>query len=228
MRIIAGRHKGRPIAAPEGLDTRPTTDRVRESVMSSLFSMLGGFEGVVALDAFSGSGAMALEALSRGAASCVMNDFAASSRRVIEANRDYLGYSAAVARVTGADILKHGVPGVGGPFGLAFFDPPYPTPAEDVLAIVADAFSSGAFSPDAVVVYEHGERMAEDAPEAFGLAAASQKKYGKTHVTYLVSAATASGAAPEGAAGGAREGAEHEGASGATDEPAGAAAGEGR
>ncbi len=67
MRIIAGEWRGRPLAAPKGTDTRPTTDRVRESLMSALASERGGFEGAVVLDAFAGSGALGLEALSRGA-----------------------------------------------------------------------------------------------------------------------------------------------------------------
>ena len=67
MRIIAGQWRGRTIFAPQGDTTRPTTDRVRESLMSSLASARGGFEGAIVLDAFAGSGALGLEALSRGA-----------------------------------------------------------------------------------------------------------------------------------------------------------------
>ena len=69
MRIIAGQFRGRTLAAPKGDGTRPTTDRVREALMSAVFSQRGGFEGAVVLDAFAGSGALGLEALSRGAAS---------------------------------------------------------------------------------------------------------------------------------------------------------------
>ena len=74
MRIIAGEYRGRVLRAPQGRDTRPTTDRVRESVMSSVFSATGGFDGLCVLDAFAGSGAMGLEALSRGAAFALLND----------------------------------------------------------------------------------------------------------------------------------------------------------
>ena len=67
MRIVAGEFKGRRLQAPKGQNTRPTTDRVRESLMSALASARGGFDGAVVLDAFAGSGALGLEALSRGA-----------------------------------------------------------------------------------------------------------------------------------------------------------------
>ena len=71
MRIIAGEFRGRTLLAPKGDGTRPTTDRVRESVMSTVFSARGGFEDAMVLDAFAGSGALGLEALSRGAARAV-------------------------------------------------------------------------------------------------------------------------------------------------------------
>ncbi len=185
MRIIAGEHRGRPLEAPEGLDTRPTTDRVRESVMSSLFSMLGGFEGVYVMDAFSGSGAMGLEAMSRGAEACVLNDFAKSSRDAICKNRDALGYGDIQAKVTSIDVLRAGIPRGVRPYDLVFLDPPYKTDANDVLSLVERAFNEGVLSPDCIVVYEHGERLPDDAPEPYGLKELSSKKYGKTLVTYL-------------------------------------------
>ena len=77
MRIVAGEFRGRSIEAPRGENTRPTTDRVREALMSSLYSLRGGFEGAVVLDAFAGTGALGLEALSRGARSATFyeNDY---------------------------------------------------------------------------------------------------------------------------------------------------------
>ncbi len=188
MRIIAGKHKGRTIAAPPGRDTRPTTDRVRESVMSSLFSMLDGFAGTRVLDAFAGSGAMGFEALSRGAASCVMNDEAPASRATIERNRETLGYAPTVAKVSGTDILKRGLPAAGGPFDLVFLDPPYKTEAADVLALVRRAFAAGVLDERAVVVYEHGLSLSDELAASQGLRIRAQKRYGKTHVTYLSTA----------------------------------------
>ena len=86
MRIIAGQWRGVPIAAPKGDTTRPTVDRVRESLMSSLNSALCGFEGVVALDAFAGSGACGLELLSRGAESVWFYEMNANAYACIQAN----------------------------------------------------------------------------------------------------------------------------------------------
>ena len=72
MRIIAGRWRGRPLVAPQGQDTRPTSDRAREGLFSMLASRLGTFEGLQVADLFAGSGALGLEALSRGAAHCLV------------------------------------------------------------------------------------------------------------------------------------------------------------
>lgn len=185
MRIIAGANRGRTLEAPSGLDTRPTTDRVRESIMSSLFSMTGGFEGLYVLDAFAGSGAMGLEALSRGASACVFNDFSKASREVIAQNCEKLGYSAPVVKITAADILRTGVVRGVHPFDLVFLDPPYKTAAEDVFALLERAWDEGLLSPTCICVYEHGARLQAEAVKPYGLEAVSQKKYGKTFVTYL-------------------------------------------
>ena len=84
MRIVAGRMRGKTIEAPTGDGTRPTTDRVREALFSSLYSLRGGFDGAVVLDAFAGSGALGLEALSRGARSCTFVERDRSARKVLE------------------------------------------------------------------------------------------------------------------------------------------------
>ena len=91
MRIIAGEHRGRVLKAPKGDGTRPTTDRVRESLMSMLASARGGFEGAVVLDAFAGSGALALEALSRGADRACLVERDGAAAKVVEANARLLG-----------------------------------------------------------------------------------------------------------------------------------------
>ena len=91
MRIIAGEYRGRRLQAPKGDATRPTTDRVRESLMSALSSARGGFEGAVVLDAFAGSGALGLEALSRGAASAHFFEKDGVALRALCANVEALG-----------------------------------------------------------------------------------------------------------------------------------------
>lgn len=186
MRIIAGEYRGRVLDAPSGRDTRPTTDRVRESIMSSVFSALGGFEGMRVLDAFSGSGAMGLEALSRGASFAVLNDSAPSANQVIAKNVKALGCEPSQVKVTGADVMRLGLPGAGGPFDLVFLDPPYASSQEDVLDIIAKARDAGALSDDCLVVYEHDEPLDETACESRGFALRNERKLGKTYVSYIL------------------------------------------
>lgn len=110
MRIIAGEYRGRRLQAPKGDATRPTTDRVRESLMSALSSARGGFEGAVVLDAFAGSGALGLEALSRGAASAHFFEKDGVALRALCANVEALGVptlgAGARARLHRADVLE--------------------------------------------------------------------------------------------------------------------------
>lgn len=119
MRIIAGHWRGRVIEAPPGQSTRPTADRVRETLFSMLTSRLGSFEGLRVADLFAGSGALGIEALSRGATSAtfVENDFAAAA--TITRNAKKLG---AAAEVIGGSALL--LPPAR-PFDLIFADPPY-------------------------------------------------------------------------------------------------------
>lgn len=121
VRIIAGEWRGRRIATPDGEATRPTADRARETAFSMLTSRLGGFTGLHVADLFAGSGALGLEALSRGAASCLFVD---SDRRAIDtirANADLLG-------ANGATLSLAALPQcvtAARPFDLIFADPPY-------------------------------------------------------------------------------------------------------
>ncbi|MBX9033271.1 16S rRNA (guanine(966)-N(2))-methyltransferase RsmD [Gordonibacter massiliensis (ex Traore et al. 2017)] len=188
MRIIAGEFRGRTVKAPKGEGTRPTTDRVRESLMSAVNSARGGFEGAVALDAFAGSGALGLEALSRGAACAHFYERDGAAARVADGNAKALGLDARRARVHRADVLKDPPARARPPFDLVFLDPPYALEAADVLGMVARLADAGALAPDALVVYEHGAAacsQADDAAAACGFALASRKKYGDTVVDIL-------------------------------------------
>lgn len=120
MRIVAGRYGGRRIAAPRGRDTRPTADRVREA----LFSALGDVEGRAVLDLFAGSGALGIEALSRGAASAVFVDTAAPALAALRANLDGLGIDAEVLR-SDARAFARNAARDGRAYDLVFVDPPY-------------------------------------------------------------------------------------------------------
>lgn len=121
MRIIAGNWRGRPLLAPKGDTTRPTADRTREALFSMLTSRLGSFEGLAVADLFAGSGALGLEALSRGAASCL---FVEQDRGAIEALRANIAKLGA----NGADIRAQSVLALGPasrPLDLLMMDPPY-------------------------------------------------------------------------------------------------------
>ncbi|MBO9575190.1 MAG: 16S rRNA (guanine(966)-N(2))-methyltransferase RsmD [Sphingobium sp.] len=125
MRIISGQWRGRPLAAPQGDATRPTADRTRETLFSMLVSRVGSFEGLAIGDFFAGSGALGLEALSRGAASCLFVERDRAAVDVIRANAAKLGLGRPDIRQ--ADVLALGP--APAPLDIIFMDPPYRTGA---------------------------------------------------------------------------------------------------
>jgi 16S rRNA (guanine966-N2)-methyltransferase len=122
VRVVAGSAKGRPLVAPPGRDTRPTSDRVRESIFNALFS-LGGVDGMTVLDLFAGSGALGIEALSRGAGHCTFVDPARPALDAVHANLAATGLAARaeVVAATAEAYLARRAAGV----DLALCDPPY-------------------------------------------------------------------------------------------------------
>ncbi len=192
MRIIAGDLGGRVIASPSEKTTRPTTDRVRESMFSSLFSRLGTFEGVSVFDAFSGSGALGIEALSRGAARCLFFERDADARAVLAENLASLQLRAPRAELRGDDVLvacQQGALSRGCPFELVLLDPPYALPAAHVLELLDALAEQGDLRPGAVIAYEHALADRQKAEDVFSSATrfttTGQKKYGKIGVIYL-------------------------------------------
>ena len=121
MRIIAGELRGRPLTSPAGLATRPTSDRVREALFSMLASRLGSFEGLRVADLYAGSGALGLEAISRGAAHATFVESDRRAAAAITANAERLGVAERV-RILGGSALA--LPR-SDPFDLIFADPPY-------------------------------------------------------------------------------------------------------
>ena len=127
MRVIAGQWRGRPLVAPKGDATRPTADRTREALFSMLTSRLGSFEGLAVADLFAGSGALGIEALSRGAASCLFVEQDGAALDALKANLAKLG--------TRGDVRAGSVMALGparAPLDLIMMDPPYGTGAGSV------------------------------------------------------------------------------------------------
>jgi 16S rRNA (guanine966-N2)-methyltransferase len=177
MRIIAGAWRGRPIEAPAGDITRPTSDRAREALFSMLASRLGSFEGLRVADLFAGTGALGLEALSRGAAACV---FVETDRKAIEALRRNVAKLGAGDRAeVRAQSALHGLPG---PFDLVLMDPPYASGlGSKALAALGEAAVPGAW-----VSLETGPR---ETIEAEGFTLEAERVHGKAKISLLFRAA---------------------------------------
>jgi 16S rRNA (guanine966-N2)-methyltransferase len=181
---VAGEARGRRLVAPPGTDTRPTLDRVREAVFNALASQ-DAIDGVRVLDLFAGSGALGIEALSRGAAHATFVDTDRGARRVIDENLATTGL-ADRADVLGTDASTHlrrvaeGAAAEGrGAYDLVLLDPPYATDDDvwaELLGLVAAA------APEAVVVVESDREVA--VPD--GWHALRSKRYGGTLVSVLM------------------------------------------
>ena len=186
MRIVAGEYRGRTIEAPRGETTRPTTDRVREALMSSLYSLRGGFEGAVVLDAFAGTGALGLEALSRGAGHATFYENEPQAQRMLARNVEACCKGSDKAMIVRKDFLAKPPTKVAQSFDLVFLDPPYAYDPQVVLAAIADMVKGGTARADAIVVYEHAQKSTQAVANAFaqvGMELISQKKYGKTSIS---------------------------------------------
>jgi 16S rRNA (guanine966-N2)-methyltransferase len=169
VRIIAGTRKGHTIQAPPGRDTRPTSDRVRENV----FNILGPIDDAVVLDLYAGSGAMGLEALSRGAAQAVFVERDPDALRAIEKNLDKLRLRATVLRQDAVAVLA----GENRKYDLVFVDPPYDMypDLEPQLA----RYLPPVLSDNAVVVVETDARVEPSLP----LEQRTSRTYGSARVT---------------------------------------------
>lgn len=177
MRIIAGEWRGRPVSAPEGRATRPTSDRAREGLFSMLQSRLGSFEGLRVADLFAGTGALGLEALSRGAAHCLFVD---SDRNAIVSIQRNIAALGAAAR---ADIRSQSLeyaPPPPAPCDVLFLDPPYSSGlAEMALRRVCNA---GWVAPGGLVSLEY-DRDPPAPPAGFPVEA--ERRFGKARILLL-------------------------------------------
>lgn len=182
LRIVAGELGGRLIACPDSM-ARPTTDRVREAMFSSIHSMTGGLEGLSVCDAFAGSGALGLEALSRGAAAVQLFERDRSALACVKENVAALKVGAAVS-ADKRDVLTTGIGGAFAPYGLVLLDPPYATEGAAVMDMLVGAAQKGELAPGCLIVYERAADGSE-LPEAPGFNHSKQKRYGKTAVEFL-------------------------------------------
>jgi 16S rRNA (guanine966-N2)-methyltransferase len=174
--VIAGRFGGRRLVAPRGLATRPTSDRVREA----LFSMLGDVSSATALDLYAGTGALGIEALSRGAARAVFVENARAALAALRANLASLELQAEakiLAQPAARAVLELSREG---PFDLLFLDPPYASLAE-IPGVVAALDARGAIAKGARLVVEHATK--DPAPLLAGLTIEPSRAYGDTSLT---------------------------------------------
>jgi 16S rRNA (guanine966-N2)-methyltransferase len=184
MRIVAGSFRGRPLVAPKGQSTRPTADRARQAIFNVLehAAWSPGLEDARVIDLFAGSGALGIEAISRGAAFCLFVDRAEDARAAIRANADYLALGPR-ARTDRRDATAPGrlAPGDGPPFDLAFLDPPYGAGlAETSLSALA---TGGWLAVDAIAVVERG--VADPAPVSAGFERLDERVWGAARVSFL-------------------------------------------
>ena len=173
MRIIAGERKGHTIYAPKGLATRPTSDRVRENVFNIVAPWV---EDARVLDLYAGSGAMGLEALSRGAAAVVFVEADRDAVRAIERNLDRLRLKGATVVRAGATTGLMQEAAAGRKYDLVLADPPYAMTDYDTLA----RYLPHVLADDGLLVLESAARTE---PEVVGLALRTSRKYGSTRVT---------------------------------------------
>jgi 16S rRNA (guanine966-N2)-methyltransferase len=181
MRIVGGQHRGRTLAAPRSHDIRPTSDRLRESLFNILAHGYGDpVSGARVLDLFAGTGALGLEAVSRGAAFALLVDDGAEARALIRENVDTLGLGG-TTKIFRRDATKLGNVHPNEPFSLVFLDPPYGR-GLGALAL-ASALAGGWFTRDALIVVEEGTDAAFAAPEGF--TEIERRRYDDTEIVFL-------------------------------------------
>jgi 16S rRNA (guanine966-N2)-methyltransferase len=181
MRIVGGKFRGRTLAAPSHEGTRPTSDRVREAVFNILAHGIDSFsfDGLKVLDLFAGTGALGLEALSRGAAFCLFVEEDAEARGLIRRNVEAFGLTG-VTKIFRRDATDLGDAGNRGDAGLVFLDPPYAQGLAE--RALASASAGGWLAPAAVAVIEERKGASVTLPATFALL--DRRTWGDTEVTF--------------------------------------------
>ncbi|MFJ8023270.1 16S rRNA (guanine(966)-N(2))-methyltransferase RsmD [Streptomyces sp. NPDC096311] len=188
-RVIAGRAGGRRLAVPPGTGTRPTSDRAREGLFSTWQSLLGGpLEGERVLDLYAGSGAVGLEALSRGAGHALLVEADARAARIIRENVKTLGLPGAEVRSGKAEQIVQG-PAPTDPYDLVFLDPPYAVSDDDLREILLTLRAQGWLAAEVLVTVERSTRGGEFGwPDGFD--AIRARRYGEGTFWYGRAAST--------------------------------------
>jgi 16S rRNA (guanine966-N2)-methyltransferase len=184
MRIVAGKFKGRAIVTPEGRNTRPTSDRARESIFNVLAHAPWAppLEGARIIDAFAGSGALGFEAISRGGVFCLFVETDSAARGAIRQNVETFQLFG-ITRIHRRSAVDLGAKpaGVGEPFDLVFLDPPY---ADDLVPQALAQLAAGDWlAPGALAVAETAS--ADPAPACAGWALLDERTYGAARVSFL-------------------------------------------
>jgi 16S rRNA (guanine966-N2)-methyltransferase len=180
-RVIAGEAGGRRLAVPDGRNTRPTSDRAREGLFATIVSLTGALDGARVLDLYAGSGAVGLEALSRGAEHVLLVESGARAARVIRDNVEAIG-------LPGAEVVTDRVERVlaRGPaekYDVVFADPPYALPGDEVSAVLQALETNGWLAAGALVIVERATRSGPvDWPAGF--APDRARRYGEATFWY--------------------------------------------
>ena len=182
MRIVGGRLKGRALHAPASRTIRPTSERLRESIFDILVHRhAGAVEGARVVDLFAGSGALGVEALSRGAAFALFVDNGSEARALLRANVEAFALGG-VTRIWRADATRLGKAPAGPPFTLAFLDPPY---GQGLAGPALSALLAGGWlAPNGLVVVEEAAKAEIVAPAELILA--DERTYGDTRIAFFV------------------------------------------
>lgn len=179
MRIVAGKFRGRGLAAPEGGAIRPTADRTRESMFNMLVSRID-LAGLRVIDLFAGTGALGFEAMSRGAGFALFVDTSAESRSLVRTNAEALGLNG-TTKLFRRDATDLGAPGTMGRFDLAFADPPYGKGLGELASMSLRL--GGWLNPGAILVLEEGAASAPQALEGYDTL--DQRRFGETIVGFF-------------------------------------------
>jgi 16S rRNA (guanine966-N2)-methyltransferase len=199
-RVIAGEAGGRRLAVPDGRDTRPTSDRAREGLFATISSIMGSLAGARVLDLYAGSGAVGLEALSRGAQHVLLVECGVRAARVIRQNILAIGLPGAVVAADKVErVLARGPDPIGGQDGPAparvrdgaaqhrynvvFADPPYAMPAAEVAQMLTTLAERGWLAPGALVIVERATRS-EPLSWPDGFVPARARRYGEATFWY--------------------------------------------